>query len=127
MTRLSTARAFFEACDYGKVWKDWQAYCHEDASFETDSETLDGVDSLDIYCDWMTEASAMFDDNVEVEVKAEAYDRDKDIVLIYAEIRGNVIIVPEPMFMKTDYVYAIHFDGEKISHIAKVWELKLPS
>ena len=88
---------------------------------------LDGVDSLDIYCDWMTEASAMFDDNVEVEVKAEAYDRDKDIVLIYAEIRGNVIIGPEPMFMKTDYVYAIHFDGEKISHIAKVWELKLPS
>ncbi|MDA9795279.1 hypothetical protein N9C22_03360 [Paracoccaceae bacterium] len=43
----------------------------------------------------------MFDDNVEVEVKAEAYDRDKDIVLIYAEIRVNVIIGPEPMFMKT--------------------------
>jgi hypothetical protein len=41
----------------------------------------------------MTEASAMFYDNVEVEVKAEAYDRDKDIVLIYAEIRGNVIMV----------------------------------
>ena len=79
--------------------------------FQTDSETLDGVASLDIYCDWMTEASAMFDDNVEVEVKAEAYDRDKGIVLIYAEIRGNVIIGPEPMFMKTDYVYAIHFDG----------------
>ena len=45
MTRLSTARAFFEACDYGKGWKDCQAYCHKDASFETDSETLDGVDS----------------------------------------------------------------------------------
>lgn len=127
MTRLDTARAFFEACDYGKGWKDCQSYCHKDASFETDSDTLAGVDSLDIYGDWMTEASAMFDDNVEVEVKAEAHDRDKDIVLIYAEIRGNVIIGPEPMFMKTDYVHAIHFNGEKISHITKVWELKLPS
>ena len=69
----------------------------------------------------------MFDDNVEVEVKAEVYDRDKGIVLIYAEIRGNVTIRTEPMFMKTDYVCAIHFNGEKISHIAKVWELKLSS
>ena len=82
---------------------------------------------MDIYCDWMVDALAMFDENVEIDVKAEAHDQARDIVLIYAEIRGNVIIGPEPMFAKTDYVYAIHFEGCKICHMTKVWELKLPS
>ncbi len=63
----------------------------------------------------MVEALAMFDKTVEVEVKSEAYDVKKDIALIYSEIRGNVIIGPEPMFTKTDYVYAINFNGQKIS------------
>ena len=127
MDNLTTARAFFEACDYGKGWAGCRSYCHENASFETEAETLAEINTLDTYCDWMVEALAMFDATVEVEVKSEAYDVKKDIALIYAEIRGNVIIGPEPMFMKTDYVYAINFNGKKISHITKIWELKLPS
>ena len=127
MDNLTRARAFFEACDYGKGWSVCKSYCHDDASFETESETLAEIDTLDTYCDWMAEALAMFDENVEVEVKSEAYDIKKDIALIYAEIRGNVIIGLEPMLMKTDYVYAINFNGEKISHVTKIWELKLPS
>ena len=127
MDNLTKARAFFEACDYGKGWTSCKIYCHENASFETEAETLVEIDTLDTYCDWMVEALAMFDETVEIEVKSEAYADKKDIALIYAEIRGNVIIGPEPMFMKTDYVYAINFNGEKISHITKIWELKLPS
>ena len=127
MDNLTTAGAFFEACDYGKGWSSCRSYCHENASFETEAETLAEINTLDTYCDWMVEALAMFDATVEVEVKSEAYDVKKDIALIYAEIRGNVIIGPEPMFMKTDYVYAINFNGKKISHVTKIWELKLPS
>ena len=127
MDNLTRARAFFEACDYGKGWSVCKSYCHDDASFETEAETLAEIDTLDTYCDWMVEALAMFDETVEIEVKSEAYDVKKDIALIYAEIRGNVIIGPEPMFMKTDYVYAINFNGKKISHVTKIWELKLPS
>jgi hypothetical protein len=74
----------------------------------------------------MVVALAMFDENVKVGVKAEASDQTRDIVLIYAEIRGNVIIWPEPMFAKTDYVYLIKFDQGKIRHKTKIWELKLP-
>ena len=127
MDNLTRARAFFEACDYGKGWSVCKSYCHDDASFETEAETLAEIDTLDTYCDWMVEALAMFDETVEIEVKSEAYDVKKDIALIYAEIRGNVIIGPEPMFMKTDYVYVINFNGKKISHVTKIWELKLPS
>ena len=82
--------------------------------------------TLDTYCDWMTDALTMFDDTVKVEVKAEAHDAARDIVLVYAEIRGNIIIGPEPMYAKTDYVYVMHFDDGKIRHMSKVWELKLP-
>ena len=127
MDNLTTAGAFFEACDYGKGWSSCRSYCNDNASFETAAEAHAEIDTLDTYCDWMVEALAMFDETVEVEVKSEAYDVKKDIALIYAEIRGNVIIGPEPMFMKTDYVYAINFNGKKISHVTKIWELKLPS
>ena len=126
MNILTTARAFFDACDYGKSWSECERYCHPNATFETEAETLKNVDTLAIYCDWMVDALAMFDENVAVEIKAEAHDQTRDIVLIYAEIRGNVIIWPEPMFAKTNYVYAIQFDEGKIRHMTKIWELKLP-
>ena len=126
MDALATSRAFFDLCDYGKGWSECKRYCHPDATFETDAEILANVDTMEIYCDWMVDAIAMFDENVEVDVKAEAHDQTRNIVLIYAVIRGNVIIGPEPMFAKTDYVYVIQLDEEKIRHVTKVWELKLP-
>ena len=47
MDNLTRARAFFEACDYGKGWSVCKSYCHDDASFETESETLAEIDTLD--------------------------------------------------------------------------------
>ena len=127
MKNLETARAFFIACDYGKGWEQCKEFCVAGASFETGAEILAGVDRMDTYCDWMADALNMFDDNVQIEVKSEAYDNVRNIALLYAEIRGNVVIGPAPMFAKTNYVYVIHFDGDKICHITKVWELKLPT
>ena len=46
MDNLTRARAFFEACDYGKGWSVCKSYCHDDASFETESETLAEIDTL---------------------------------------------------------------------------------
>ena len=126
MDNLQTARNFFEQCDYGKGWEGCRIYCHQDATFETEAETLSAINTLDTYCEWMTDAVNMFDENVEVEVKAEAYDGQRDVVLIYAEIRGHLILGPEPMFAKTDYVYVLKFDDGKISHMVKVWDFKLP-
>ena len=71
MDNLTKARAFFEACDYGKGWTSCKIYCHENASFEAEAETLVEIDSLDTYCDWMVEALAMFDETVEIEVKSQ--------------------------------------------------------
>ena len=103
----------FDACDFGQGWDGCKQFCHSDASFETEAETLANIDTLAIYCDWMIDALAMLDKDVKVKVKAIAHDRDTDIVLIYGEIEGTVTIGPEPMPMKTDYVYALHFTKVK--------------
>ena len=113
MDTLTVARAFFDACDFGKGLDGCKQFCHSDASFETEAETLANIDTLAIYCDWMIDALAMLDKDVKVKVKAIAHDRDTDIVLIYGEIEGTVTIGPEPMPMKTDYVYALHFKKVK--------------
>ena len=78
-----------------------------------------------IYCDWMIDALEMLDKDVKVNVKAIAHDQDTDIVLIYGEIEGTVIIGPEPMPMKTDYVYALNFEDGKIRHVSKIWEFNI--
>ena len=62
------------------------------------------MDTLAIYCDWMIDALEMLDKDLKVKVKAIAHDQDTDIVLIYEQIEGTLIIGPEPMPMKTDYV-----------------------
>ena len=33
MDALITARAFFDACDYGNVWSECKKYCYYDATF----------------------------------------------------------------------------------------------
>ena len=61
---------------------------------------------------------------MKVTVKAIAHDRDTD-VFIYVEIEGTVTVGPEPMPMKTDYVYALHFEDGKIRHVSKIWEFNI--
>ena len=67
MDNLVIARSFSDACDYGKGWLECKKYCHDGATFETEAETLAGVDRMDTYCDWMVDALAMFDENVEID------------------------------------------------------------
>ena len=86
MSNLKTARLFFDECDGGKGWDACKKYCHAEASFETEAETLAAIVTLDTYCDWMTDALKMFDDTVEVEVKAEAHDETRNIVLVLSLI-----------------------------------------
>ena len=52
-----------------KGWVACKKYCHADASFETEAETLATIVTLDTYCDWMTDALTMFDDTVKLKSK----------------------------------------------------------
>ena len=37
----------------------------------------------------------------------------------------NASFETEPMPMKTDYVYALHFEDGKIHHVSKIWEFNI--
>ena len=73
----------------------------------------------------MIDALELLDKDLKVKVKAISHDQDTDIVLIYGEIEGTVIISPETMPMKTDYVYALNFEDGKIRHVSKIWEFNI--
>ena len=48
MDTLTVARAFLDACDFGKGWDGCKQFCQPDASFETEAETLANIDTLAI-------------------------------------------------------------------------------
>ena len=104
MDTLATARSFFNACDYGKGWEECKKYCHDGATFETEAETLAGVDRMNIYCDWMVDALAMFDENVEIEFEAAANNQTRDIGPFFAEICNKITVDLEPLFANTGHV-----------------------
>ena len=126
MDTLTVARAFFDACDFGKGWDGCKQFCHPDASFETEAETLANIDTLAIYCDWMIDALEMLDKDVKVKIKAIAHDRDTDIVLIYGQkncsIQAICITMPECGLHQSGYIhYSFLGSLEQIFFCAIYW------
>jgi len=59
------------------------------------------------------------------EVKSFATDAESNNVSAYAVFTGTHLaggpIPPTGKTTKTDYVYVMQFEGEKISHMTKIW------
>jgi len=117
---LETAEKFFWPCDEGKGWEACRQFCHEDATFTTDADTLKHLDKLDDYVEWMKEAHNMLSD-VSFEIKGLAADTTRNVVLLYAVIKGQIALGNDPQPIQTDYVYSMSFEDGKIKHITKIW------
>ncbi len=120
-----TAEAFFKACETGQGWEACSAFCKEDASFDAQAEPLVGVTTLQAYCDWM-KALLGFMPDAAYEVKAFATDEARGWVVAYAVFTATHTeeggpCPPTGQSTRTDYVYAMRFAGEKISHMTKIW------
>ena len=50
---LEQAKSFFEACETGKGWEGCQAYCHADATFSAQTDTLSNIETVEGYSEWM--------------------------------------------------------------------------
>ena len=42
----ATAEQFFDACETGKGWDACQAYCHEGATFSSQTGALEGIETI---------------------------------------------------------------------------------
>lgn len=119
------AELFFAACETGKGWEGCKAYCKPDATFTAQAEPLADVKSLQQYTDWMKAMMSLFPD-ASYEVRSFATDADRKSVVAYGVFSGTHTgaggpVPPTGKSMKTDYVYVMEFEGDKIRHMTKIW------
>lgn len=125
MTISEAARDFFEACETGKGWSGCKPWCHDDATFSCQADTLAGVTTIAGYAEWMKGLLGPLPDGA-YELRAFATDEGNSTVVAAAIFRGTHSgeggpIPPTGKSVAADYVYIMAFDGAKIRHMTKVW------
>lgn len=130
MTSITgVAESFFAACETGKGWEGCKSYCKPDATFSAQAEPLADVKTLQQYTDWMKAMMTLFPD-ARYEVKAFGTDAERQSVAAYGVFSGTHTgqggpVPPTGKSMKTDYVYVMQFEGDKIAHMTKIWHAGL--
>ncbi len=125
MSIKETARRFFDACESGKGWESCREFCRENATFSAQADALTGIDTIRGYADWMQGLYA-FAPNANYEIRAFAADEDRHNVTGYGIFRATHTheggpLPPTGRSVEAEYVYIMQFDGDKISHMTKVW------
>jgi ketosteroid isomerase-like protein len=125
MTIADTAQAFFDACESGQGWADCAQYCHEDATFSCQADTLADLRMLESYTDWMRDLLTPVPDG-HYELRSFSTDQDRFVVTAFAVFKGTQtgpgpVDPPTQKSVSADYVYAMEFDGGRIRHMTKIW------
>jgi predicted ester cyclase len=125
MSMKSTAMAFFDACETSKGWEVCRQHCHPKATFSVQADALAGIDTLEAYTDWMRGIGAVMPDG-KYEIRSFGVDEERSNVSAYAVFRGTHTgeggpVPPTGKSFEADYVYVMQFDGDKISHMTKIW------
>jgi predicted ester cyclase len=120
-----TANLFFEACEAGKGWQACAPYCKPDATFSAQAEPLAQIKTLADYADWM-KALVGFMPDARYDLKSWAVDAERNNVSAYAVFLATHTgeggpCPPTGKSVESDYVYVMFFDGDKISHMTKIW------
>lgn len=125
MAHEQTARDFFEACETGKGWDGCKSWCTAAATFSCQADALAETTTLAGYADWMKGLLGPVPDG-RYELKAFATDAERGTAVAAAVFHGTQTgaggpVPPTGKSVSSDYVYVIEFDGEKISHMTKIW------
>ncbi len=120
-----TAERFFDACETGKGWEACKTYCHPDATFSAQADTLAGVTTVESYTEWMKGLFTPVPDG-RYELRAFAVDEGRKNVTAYAVFSGTHTgeggpVPPTGKHVAADYVYVMAFDGDRITHLTKIW------
>ena len=122
---LGPAKQFFEACETGQGWDTCQAFCQPGATFSSQTTALAGISTLEAYCDWMKGMYTPIPDG-RYELKFFAADQADSSVSAVAVFHGTQTgpggpVPPTGKKIAADYVYHMVFDGDRISHMTKIW------
>ena len=116
---------FFDACETGKGWDGCKAYCHEGATFSAQADALAAVTTLEGYAEWMKGLLVPLADG-HYDLKSFATDAERNTVIACAVFIGTHTgdggpVPPTNKQAQADYTYCMKFDGDRISHMTKVW------
>lgn len=119
------AAKFFEACETGKGWDGCKSYCIPNATFAAQAEPLAEIKALEGYCNWMKAILGVLPDG-SYEIRAFATDDKRKSVVAYGVFSATHTgeggpTAPTGKSTRTDYVYVMRFDGDKIAHMTKIW------
>ena len=122
---LGPARKFFEACETGQGWDACAAFCNPDATFSSQTSVLAEVSTLEAYSEWMKGLLTPIPDG-HYELKHFSADEADSSVAAFAVFHGTQTgpggpVPPTGNKIAADYVYHIVFDGDRISHMTKIW------
>ena len=125
MPMSETARAFADACDTGKGWEVCKEWCTDGATFSAQADALAEITTLEGYVGWAKNLLTPLPDG-RYELKGLAADEGRGTVLAFAVFHGTQTgeggpVPPTGKTVAGDYVYAMEFDGDKISHVTKIW------
>ena len=124
-TILSPARQLFDACETGKGWDACKDLCHPGATFSSQTGVLADISTLEGYCEWMKGMFTPIPDG-RYELKFFAADEADHSVAAVAVFHGTQTgsggpVPPTGKSIAADYVYHIVFEGDRISHMTKIW------
>jgi predicted ester cyclase len=130
MTQITkVAETFFDACETGRGWAVCKTSCTPNATFSSQASPLADVKTLEQYTEWTKAIMTIFP-GARYELKSFATDGARNNVAAYAVFHATHTgqggpVPPTGKSMSTDYVYIMHFEGEKIAHMDKVWNAEL--
>jgi predicted ester cyclase len=121
---IETAERFFIACETGKGWEGCAPYCHPGATFTAQTDTLDGIETLQAYTEWMKGLLTLLPDG-QAEVRSFSADEIRSKVTAFGVFRGTHTgdggpVPPTGKSAEAEYVYVMDFDGDKIRHLTKI-------
>jgi predicted ester cyclase len=122
---LETAKHFYEACETGKGWDGCKQYCHPNARFSAQSGALEGINTVENYCEWMKNLLTPVPDG-HYELRFFAEDGERNSVAAYGVFHGTHTgtggpVSPTGKTVASDYVYVMEFEGNLIKHLIKIW------
>lgn len=125
MTIFQIARDFFDACETGKGWDVCKFFCHDNATFSCQADTLADVKTIAGYAEWMKGLLGPIPDG-SYELRAFAADQARGVVVAVAIFHGTHSGEGGPVLatgrtVSADYVYVMEFGDKKIRHMTKIW------
>ncbi len=125
VTCTEVAEGFFEACETGQGWEGCAGFCTHDATFSAQAEPLARITNLREYTEWMKGLLTFMPDG-RYEVRSFATDEQRRSVCACGVFSATHTgqggpVPPTGKSTTTDYVYVMQFEGDRISHMTKVW------